>query len=89
LRRVGKGVPLGRLSEDWQPTRWAEPDLHDWRYFIRPAELEREMAPAGLEVRDRVGIGPASLLAAVRAMREQRNLLSKRTNPKSVRAPSL
>jgi 2-polyprenyl-6-hydroxyphenyl methylase / 3-demethylubiquinone-9 3-methyltransferase len=58
-----------RLSQDWAATRWAEPNTHDWRWFIRPAELERELAAAGLNVRDRVGLAPANPLAAVRAMR--------------------
>ena len=35
----------------------------------RPAELERELAAAGLDVRDRVGLAPPNPLAAVRAMR--------------------
>jgi len=60
-----------RLSQDWAATRWAEPDTHDWRRFIRPPELERELAAAGLDVRDRVGIAPANPLAAVRAMRDR------------------
>jgi 2-polyprenyl-6-hydroxyphenyl methylase / 3-demethylubiquinone-9 3-methyltransferase len=60
-----------KLSQEWRATRWAEPDTHDWRRFIRPAELERELATAGLDVRDRVGIAPANPLAAVRAMRDR------------------
>ena len=58
-----------KLSQDWAATRWAEPNTHDWRCFIRPAELERKPAAAGLDVRDRVGLALANLLAAVRAMR--------------------
>ncbi|MGH3006532.1 MAG: methyltransferase domain-containing protein [Gaiellaceae bacterium] len=60
-----------KLSQDWRATRWAEPDTHDWRRFIRPAELERELAAAGLDVRDRIGIAPANPLAAVLAMRDR------------------
>ena len=58
-----------KLFQDWAATRCLPPDLHDWRCFIRPAELERELAAAGLDVRDRVGIAPANPLAAVQAMR--------------------
>ena len=58
-----------KLAQDWGTTRWAEPDLHDWNHFIRPDELEGDMAAVGLDVRDRVGISPANPLAAVRAMR--------------------
>ena len=60
-----------KLSQDWAATRWAEPNTHDWRCFIRPPELERELAAAGLDVRDRVGIAPANAVAAVRAMRDR------------------
>jgi 2-polyprenyl-6-hydroxyphenyl methylase/3-demethylubiquinone-9 3-methyltransferase len=60
-----------KLSQDWAATRWAEPNLHDWRCFIRPSEMERELAAAGLDVRDRVGIAPANASAAVRAMRDR------------------
>lgn len=58
-----------KLAQDWEATRWAEPDLHDWDHFIRPDELEGDMAAAGLDVRDRVGIAPANPLAAFLAMR--------------------
>ena len=60
-----------KLSQDWAATRWAEPNTHDWRWFIRPSELERELAGAGLNVRDRVGLAPPNPLAAVRAMRDR------------------
>jgi hypothetical protein len=36
-----------KLAQDWSPTRWAEPDLHDWDMFIRPRELERILAEQG------------------------------------------
>jgi len=60
-----------KLSQDWAATRWAEPNTHDWRCFIRPPELERELAAAGLDVRDRVGLAPPNPFAAVRAMRDR------------------
>ncbi|MBD0329645.1 MAG: 3-demethylubiquinone-9 3-O-methyltransferase [Thermoleophilia bacterium] len=60
---------LIKLGQEWRHTRWAEPDTHDWRHFVKPAELEHELKRAGLEPRDRVGIAPAGPLAAVRAMR--------------------
>lgn len=60
-----------KMAQDWESTRWAEPDLHDWSRFIRPRELEHEMESAGLDVRDRVGIAPANPLAALRAMRDR------------------
>jgi 2-polyprenyl-6-hydroxyphenyl methylase / 3-demethylubiquinone-9 3-methyltransferase len=60
-----------KLAQDWRATRWAEPNLHAWECFIRPPELERELAAAGLDVRDRIGIAPANAFAAVRAMRDR------------------
>ena len=57
-----------KVSQDWPPTAWAEPDLHDWDMFIRPDELEGHLARAGLEVRDRVGFAPANPPAALKAM---------------------
>jgi 2-polyprenyl-6-hydroxyphenyl methylase/3-demethylubiquinone-9 3-methyltransferase len=60
-----------KLAQDWSPTRWAEPDLHDWDMFIRPRELERIVAEQGLEIGDRTGIAPRSPLAALKAMRDR------------------
>jgi 2-polyprenyl-6-hydroxyphenyl methylase / 3-demethylubiquinone-9 3-methyltransferase len=60
-----------KLAQDWSLTRWAEPDLHDWDMFIRPAELERTLGGRAFEVRDRVGIAPRRPLAAVKAMRDR------------------
>ena len=60
-----------KLAQDWQATAWAEPGLHDWRMFIRPAELEGMLADADFEVRERVGIAPANPVAALRAMRDR------------------
>jgi 2-polyprenyl-6-hydroxyphenyl methylase/3-demethylubiquinone-9 3-methyltransferase len=58
-----------KVAQEWKLTRWAEPDLHDWRMFIKPAELEGWLAEAGFEVRDRVGMAPRRPLSALRAMR--------------------
>lgn len=57
-----------KLAQEWSATAWAEPDLHDFAMFIRPHELEAAVRAAGLEVRDRVGFGPANPLAALKAM---------------------
>ena len=35
--------------------RWLPKGTHDWRKFITPAELQRMLADAGLEVRDASG----------------------------------
>jgi 2-polyprenyl-6-hydroxyphenyl methylase/3-demethylubiquinone-9 3-methyltransferase len=62
-----------KLAQDWEATRWAEPDLHDWDMFIRPKELEAEIRDAGLEVRDRVGFAAGNPPAAAKAMWDRRH----------------
>lgn len=57
-----------KLAQDWPATAWAEPGLHGFEMFIRPRELEARLRSAGLEVRDRVGFGPANSLTALKAM---------------------
>jgi 2-polyprenyl-6-hydroxyphenyl methylase/3-demethylubiquinone-9 3-methyltransferase len=47
------------LMQEWRSTALMEPNLHDWDMFIKPAELTAAMERAGLESRDRVGLGPA------------------------------
>jgi 2-polyprenyl-6-hydroxyphenyl methylase/3-demethylubiquinone-9 3-methyltransferase len=58
-----------KIAQEWKLTRWAEPDLHDWHMFVKPAELEGWLAEAGFEVRDRVGMAPRQPLSALRAIR--------------------
>src|SRR4051794_4000765 len=58
-----------KLMQDWKATAWTEPDLHDWKMFIKPREVEAKMRAAGLEPCDRVGIAAANPVAALRAMR--------------------
>jgi 2-polyprenyl-6-hydroxyphenyl methylase / 3-demethylubiquinone-9 3-methyltransferase len=46
------------LAQKWRPTRLVPPDLHDWRLFITPAELQgvlrrHALAPGGM-----VGLQP-------------------------------
>lgn len=57
-----------KLAQEWPATAWAEPGLHDFAMFIRPQELEENLAAAGLEVRGRVGFAPASSLGSLKAM---------------------
>jgi 2-polyprenyl-6-hydroxyphenyl methylase/3-demethylubiquinone-9 3-methyltransferase len=57
-----------KVAQDWPATAWAEPGLHDFEMFIRPAEVETHMKKVELEVRDRVGFAPANPAAALKAM---------------------
>jgi len=45
--------------QDWSATRLVPPDLHDWRLFIRPRELESLLATRHLNLRDITGLQPA------------------------------
>jgi 2-polyprenyl-6-hydroxyphenyl methylase / 3-demethylubiquinone-9 3-methyltransferase len=58
-----------KVMQDWKATAWAEPDLHDWKMFIKPRELEASLRAAGLEPCDRVGIAASNPVGALRAMR--------------------
>ena len=63
---------LIKLMQEWRSTALMEPNLHDWDMFIKPAELEATMRRAGLDPRDRVGIGPArNPIAMIRDMRRR------------------
>ena len=45
-----------QLGQEW--LRLAPKGLHDWQMFITPAQLGASLARAGLELRDRIGLGP-------------------------------
>jgi 2-polyprenyl-6-hydroxyphenyl methylase/3-demethylubiquinone-9 3-methyltransferase len=36
--------------------RWVEPGTHDWRKFVRPSELARDLRQAGFELTDLTGL---------------------------------
>jgi 2-polyprenyl-6-hydroxyphenyl methylase/3-demethylubiquinone-9 3-methyltransferase len=58
----------------WLPaTRVVPPGLHDWRCFIRPAELHRSITCHGLTLLGETGLLPRTTpLAALRAIRQCR-----------------
>jgi 2-polyprenyl-6-hydroxyphenyl methylase/3-demethylubiquinone-9 3-methyltransferase len=47
-----------KLSQEWQPTAWLPPDLHDWDHFITPAELTAALRRHGLRDDDLTGMAP-------------------------------
>jgi|SRR6188474_2106203 len=57
-----------KLAQEWSATAWAEPEVHDFKMFIRPQELEADLAAAGLEVQGRVGFASGNPLGAVKAL---------------------
>ncbi|MGH7516486.1 MAG: bifunctional 2-polyprenyl-6-hydroxyphenol methylase/3-demethylubiquinol 3-O-methyltransferase UbiG [Gemmatimonadales bacterium] len=67
-----------KLLQEWRWTAIMPPRLHDWKQFIRPAELRRELENHGLVPGGLTGLKPrASPLRLVRALRRRkRGLLS-------------
>jgi 2-polyprenyl-6-hydroxyphenyl methylase/3-demethylubiquinone-9 3-methyltransferase len=67
-----------KLLQEWRWTALMPPELHDWKKFIRPAELQRELGRHGLVPGGLTGLkpraGPLRLLRALR--RRKRGLLS-------------
>jgi 2-polyprenyl-6-hydroxyphenyl methylase/3-demethylubiquinone-9 3-methyltransferase len=62
-------VVLIELAQRVPVTRIAPPNLHDWRRFLRPAELRRALVRHGLTPRDETGLLPRGHpLAALRAI---------------------
>lgn len=46
------------LLQKWEWVRVMPPDIHDWKKFIKPAELGAMMASCGLEPREMIGLLP-------------------------------
>jgi 2-polyprenyl-6-hydroxyphenyl methylase / 3-demethylubiquinone-9 3-methyltransferase len=67
-----------KLLQEWQCTALMPPRLHDWKMFIRPAELRRELECHGLAPAGLTGLKPrANPLRLIRALRRRkRGLLS-------------
>ena len=66
------------LLQEWQWTSLMPPRLHDWKMFIRPAELRRELEHHGLVPGGLTGLKPrANPLSLIRTLRRRkRGLLS-------------
>jgi 2-polyprenyl-6-hydroxyphenyl methylase/3-demethylubiquinone-9 3-methyltransferase len=61
------------LIQEWGPTRFMEPDVHDWSMFIKPRELAETLRRHGLEPRDTVGLAPSgNPLSLLRNLRRRR-----------------
>ena len=57
------------VAQEWSATQFLPPNLHDWRMFIKPAELHAILARHGLIARGVVGLAPAlNPLALLRAL---------------------
>ena len=67
-----------KLLQEWRWTALMPPGLHDWKMFIRPAELQRELVRSGLVPGPLTGLKPqANPLRLIRILlRRKRGLLS-------------
>ncbi len=70
-RTLFSRVLMVKLAQDWPITRFVPKNLHDWRTFIKPSELQAIMARHGLVSRDVVGLKPgANPVAILRGIRQ-------------------
>jgi 2-polyprenyl-6-hydroxyphenyl methylase/3-demethylubiquinone-9 3-methyltransferase len=62
-----------KLFQEWRSTSFMPPDLHDWRQFIKPAELTALLAGAGLVNQGLAGLRPAvNPLQTLRLLRDRK-----------------
>ncbi|UCM86659.1 bifunctional 2-polyprenyl-6-hydroxyphenol methylase/3-demethylubiquinol 3-O-methyltransferase UbiG [Streptomyces marincola] len=52
-------IGMIKMAQDWKSVAWAPRDLHDWRKFIKPAELWALFDRHGLDNLELVGFAPA------------------------------
>lgn len=55
LNRTVKSLALGKIAAEYV-LRWLPPGTHDWRKFVRPAELTRWLRQSGFELCDLRGV---------------------------------
>ena len=55
LNRTLKSFALAKVSAEYL-LRWVPVGTHDWRQFIQPAEIAKEISPHGLKIRDVTGL---------------------------------
>jgi 2-polyprenyl-6-hydroxyphenyl methylase / 3-demethylubiquinone-9 3-methyltransferase len=77
-RTIQSRLVMIKLLQDWRWTAVMPPSLHDWRMFIRPAELVRALERQGLAPGGLTGLKPkANTLHVIRALRRvKRGLLT-------------
>ncbi len=62
-----------KLLQDWSWTALMPPRLHDWKMFIRPAELSRLLQEHGLQPVGLTGLKPrANAIRVIRALRQRK-----------------
>lgn len=53
-----------KVAQEWKFTAWEAPRTHDWKMFVKPAELSEIMARHGLVQQELKGITPGQGLIA-------------------------
>lgn len=68
-----------KVAQDWSCTAWEEPHTHDWRKFIKPAELTAAMQRCGLVNQETRGIssGAGLLSGLVNVRRRAKGRISR------------
>jgi 2-polyprenyl-6-hydroxyphenyl methylase / 3-demethylubiquinone-9 3-methyltransferase len=68
-RTVRSKLLVIKIFQEWRPTAFMPPNLHDHAAFITPAELAALLRSSGLEPGSIVGIGPGVTPRAIDLMR--------------------
>lgn len=55
LNRTLKSLALAKIGAEYL-LRWVPAGTHDWRQFVRPSELARELTPHGMAIQDLTGL---------------------------------
>ena len=72
-RTVMSKLIVIKLFQEWRSTAFMEPNLHDWRMFITPKELEAHLQRAGFVPSAITGLkARASPLRVIRALRARK-----------------
>lgn len=61
-----------KIFQEWDWTSFMPPDLHDWKKFIKPAELTALLEESGLRPAGLTGFRPASPFRILRALRARK-----------------
>lgn len=72
-RTLASWLVMIKLFQEWASTSLMPPDLHDWKMFIKPAELLSKLAGNGLENRDLTGLkSSVNPIYAIRILRARK-----------------
>ena len=62
-----------KVAQDWDSMSYMPPNLHDWKMFIKPAELRVQLSASGLDMQEVLGflpsIGPLKVISELRKLK--------------------